>query len=173
MAFAPPIAPAVGSAAGRSSTAVCERQSAMRGVPVQRAARAPGPTTPARGVISMALGKSFTESLSLSGNFTKLLALAAHVGLDLDATPGTLFAPSDRAFDRLKTGTLEAWYRKPTVAKAILEHHLLPEKVLTLANIKGCGFWEGTKGGPIAYEGKAAEIVSRLCILYSLISLLT
>lgn len=155
MAFVPSLAPAAASAASRSATAVCERQSAMRGLPVQRSARTPVRTTRTRNVTSMVLGKSFTESLALSGNFTKLLALAAHVGLDLDATPGTLFAPDDRAFDRLKTGTLEAWYRKPTVAKAILEHHLLPEKFLTLAKIKGCGFWEGTKGGPISYEGKA------------------
>lgn len=154
MAFVPTLAPAVSSAAGRSAAAVCERESALRGLPVQRSARAPVRTTPKRNVTSMVLGKSFTESLALSGNFKELLALAAHVELDLDAIPGTLFAPDDRAFGRLKPGTLEAWYRKPTVAKAILEHHVLPGQVLTLAKIKGCGFWEGTKGGAISFEGK-------------------
>lgn len=153
MAFVSSIAPAVLSPASSPATAVCERQSAMRGVPVQRSARAPVRTTATRQTTSMVLGKSFTESLALSGNFKEFLALAKFVGLDLDATPGTLFAPDDRAFGRLKPGTLEAWYKKPAVAKAILEHHLLPGKVLTLAKIKGCGFWEGTMGGPLAYEG--------------------
>lgn len=154
MAFVSSLAPAVASAASSSATAVCERQTSLRGVPVQRAARAPARPPTAQSTTSMVLGKSFTESLALAANFKQLLALAKHVGLDLDATPGTLFAPDDNAFGRLKPGTLEAWYKKPTVAKAILEHHILPGQVLTLAKIKGCGFWETTKGGPLSYEGK-------------------
>jgi uncharacterized surface protein with fasciclin (FAS1) repeats len=158
MAFVSCLAPAVASAASSSAAAVCGRHTSLRGVPVQCAACAPARSAPARPATSMVLGKTFTESLAMAGNFTQLLKLAKASGLDLDARRGTLFAPDDRAFGRLKPGTLEAWYAKPTVAKAILDHHLLPDKVLTLAKIKGCGWWETTMGGPLSYEGLGAVI---------------
>lgn len=146
------LAPCVASASSTAS-AVCERQSSMRGASLRRvSAPAPRAARAATRAPTMVYGKTMKESMKESCNFKQLLALAEHVGLDLDAVEGTLFAPDDNAFNRLKAGTLKAWYANPVVAKAILSHHFLPAQVLTLAEIKNSGFWESTTGGPLSYE---------------------
>lgn len=157
MAFVSSLAPVVGSAASSASSAVCERQTSMRGAPVRRAAMQSRPA-PANATPTMLYGESFREALENNCNFTELIKLADHVGFDLDSMSGTFFAPDNKAFACLKPGTLEAWYAKPDVAKNILVHHLVPDQVLTLAKITGCGWFESTQGGPLGYEGLGAII---------------
>lgn len=154
------LAPTVASASSSSTaSAVCERQSSMRGASLRRvSAPAPRAARAATLAPTMVYGKTMVESMRASCNFKQLLALAEHAGLDLDAVEGTLFAPDDNAFNRLKVGTLESWYAKPVVAKAILTHHFLPVQVLTLANIKNSGFWETTTGGALSYENILGKI---------------
>jgi uncharacterized surface protein with fasciclin (FAS1) repeats len=151
---------AVAAVSGTTTTAaaVCERHSVLHGsrLPSSRAAviaakRSVNTTT-------MATGQSVVECLKSFGNFKTLLNLSAVCGIDLDSVKGTLFAPNDAAFRYLKPGTLEAWYAKTDVAKAILLHHVLPGQVLTLAKITGVGYWEGTMGGPLSYEGLGGVI---------------
>lgn len=153
MAFVPSVGPSRPAAAQTQST--CQRASAFYGTAVpSTASRAAVPSPrPTRSNVSMTWGKTFTESLELSGNYKCLLGLVKACRIDLDSMQGTLFAPDDNAFARLKPGTLEAWYKKLDVASAMVTHHFVPGEPMTLAKIKGVGYWENTTGGPLSYEG--------------------
>jgi uncharacterized surface protein with fasciclin (FAS1) repeats len=159
MAFVSSVGAAVvaGSTAA-SCSAVCHRQTTMRGTPLRSCSNRAPVLTVRAAITRMATGDSVVECLKSYGNYKTLLSLSEACGVDLDAVKGTLFAPSDAAFEYLKPGTIEAWYAKLDVAKAILLHHVLPGKVLTLAKITGVGYWEGTMGGSLAYEGLGGVI---------------
>lgn len=93
------------------------------------------------------------QSLEFAQNFKTLLALADAAGVDLDVSNCTLFAPNDYSFSRLRPGLVDELLARPEDARAVLLRHILPGRVLTSKQIKGCGFWEDVPGGPLGYEG--------------------
>lgn len=101
----------------------------------------------------MILGKSIKQSLQLSGRHKTLLRLAEAAGVDLDVSNCTVFAPSDAAFERTRPGYIDSLLADPQAAAAVILRHVLPGRVLTSKQIKGCGFWEDVAGGPLGYEG--------------------
>lgn len=111
----------------------------------------------------MTLGKTVKETLQSNPNFKTLLQLADAAGVDLDVSNCTVFAPSNRAFSRLREGLVAELLADPVSARAILLRHILPGHVLTSKMIKGSGFWDGVPGGPLPYEaiGPIVKIASQ------------
>lgn len=105
----------------------------------------------------MIFGKTIKETLYLTKNYPTLLKLAEACNVDLDVS-GTFFAPSEAAFSRLPAGAIGCLLAKPEQARAILLYHVLPDRVLTTKQIKGCGFFESVMGGPLGYEGLGAIV---------------
>lgn len=103
----------------------------------------------------MVAGKTIGESIRENINYSTLQSLLNATGLDIDAAGGgTLFAPTNKAFDAMRPGLLDEIIANPNgVASQVLLRHLLPE-TLTVADLKkkGSGFWYSVPGGPLAFE---------------------
>lgn len=82
-----------------------------------------------------------------------LLALIAAAGIDPSTLSGTLFAPTENAFNRLPAGTAEWLIARPELLKSIIERHVI-NRVVTTKQIKGVGYFEDAFFGPkLSYEG--------------------
>lgn len=66
-------------------------------------------------------------SIARAAGLTKLLACVAAAGLELPATPVTIFAPTDAAFEALPKGTVDKLLRPEAKAtlRTILLHHVV------------------------------------------------
>ena len=77
--------------------------------------------------------KDILTTATDAGSFTTLIAAIKAAGLaDTLAGPGpfTVFAPTDAAFAKLPTGTLDALIASPDVLKQVLTYHVVSGKVL-------------------------------------------
>jgi uncharacterized surface protein with fasciclin (FAS1) repeats len=92
------------------------------------------------------------DTAAAAGNFTTLLAAAEAAGL-VDALRGegplTVFAPTDEAFAKLPTGTLESLLADPEALADILLYHVAEGK-LTAKNVSDRGFITTLLGRPLA-----------------------
>jgi len=74
-----------------------------------------------------------------AGTFTTLVAAITAAGLDTalkSAGPFTVFAPSDEAFSKLPSGTIEALLEDLSTLRKILEYHVVSGKVTSAEVIK-------------------------------------
>lgn len=106
----------------------------------------------------MVFGQTVKESLYSAKIYNTLIQLAEAAGVDLDVSNCTVFAPSDAAFARTAPGFVERLMSNPAEAAAVIARHVLPGRVLTSKQIKGCGFWENVPGGALGYEGLGAIV---------------
>lgn len=110
----------------------------------------------------MVAGKTIGETVATNLNFSTLNSLLKATSIDLDvAGGGTLFAPTNRAFSRLRTGFLDELIASPRGASATLLRHLIPKQSITVSDMKksGDGFWYSVPGGPLSFSaGGVARI---------------
>lgn len=106
---------------------------------------------------SMAYGETVKEVIEGSKKYPTLVKLAKSCNFDLNVT-GTVFLPNEAAFARLPKRTVQYLLGDQATARAVLAYHVYPLEMLTLAKIKGCGFFEGIVGGMLSYEGLGAVI---------------
>lgn len=102
---------------------------------------------------TMVLGKSIKQTLVDNPKYSTLVRLANSAGLDLNLANCTVFAPDNAAFKRKPSAYLEELLQNPQKATALLRRHIVPNRVLTTKQLRGCGFWEDVWGGPLGYEG--------------------
>jgi uncharacterized surface protein with fasciclin (FAS1) repeats len=73
------------------------------------------------------------QTADSAGNFTTLLAAAQAAGLAetlSEGGPYTVFAPTDKAFNKLPAGTVEQLLENPDQLREILLYHVVPGRVL-------------------------------------------
>lgn len=78
------------------------------------------------------------DTASTSGTLKTFVTAARAAGLTetlKNSGPYTVFAPSDSAFQKLPSGTLDALMKDKRKLASILSHHILPGKVL-IADVK-------------------------------------
>ncbi|CDF41152.1 unnamed protein product [Chondrus crispus] len=103
-------------------------------------------------------GKTVKESLVDANKYKTLIQLAEAAGVDLDVSNCTVFAPNDAAFASTPPGFVTNLLARPAEAAAVIARHILPDRVYTSKQIRGCGFWDGVPGGPLPYEGLGAIV---------------
>jgi uncharacterized surface protein with fasciclin (FAS1) repeats len=78
------------------------------------------------------MSKNIVETARDAGSFTTLLAAVDAAGLGdtlAEAGPFTVFAPSDDAFAKLPTGTVESLLADPAKLTDVLTYHVVPGRV--------------------------------------------
>lgn len=74
-----------------------------------------------------------------AGSFNTLVAAVTAAGLDTPlkgAGPFTVFAPTDEAFSKLPSGTVETLLEDPIELRKILEYHVVSGKVMAADVVK-------------------------------------
>jgi uncharacterized surface protein with fasciclin (FAS1) repeats len=74
-----------------------------------------------------------------AGTFNTLVAAVTAAGLDTTlkgAGPFTVFAPTDEAFSKLPSGTVESLLEDPIELRKILEYHVVTGKVMAADVVK-------------------------------------
>jgi uncharacterized surface protein with fasciclin (FAS1) repeats len=102
-----------------------------------------------------ASSKNLIDTAAANGSFHKLgkaLEAAELTNVLKDSGPYTFFAPTDAAFDRLPTGTLENWLKPENKAElvSVLKYHVLPGRA-SAADV-------GTMSHPKMMQGQSAAI---------------
>ena len=79
------------------------------------------------------------DTAMTAGTFTTLVAAITAAGLDTalkSPGPFTVFAPSDDAFSKLPSGTVEALLQDILTLRKILEYHVVSGKVMAADVVK-------------------------------------
>ena len=83
--------------------------------------------------------KDIVDTAVQAGNFTTLVTAVKAAGL-ADALKGdgpfTVFAPTDEAFAKLPSGTMQKLLDNPEQLKAILLYHVVPGKLMAADVVK-------------------------------------
>jgi len=77
--------------------------------------------------------KNIVETAFAAGNFTTLIAAIKAAGITdtlTGRTPFTVFAPTDKAFEKLPTGAWDALLKDAAKLKAVLSYHVITGHVL-------------------------------------------
>jgi uncharacterized surface protein with fasciclin (FAS1) repeats len=96
-----------------------------------------------------------------AGNFTTLVAAVKAAGLvDTLKGPGpfTVFAPTDEAFAKLPTGTVDALLKDPAKLKDILLYHVVSGKVLA-ADVSKMKTAKTVEGGSVKVHAMAGKVM--------------
>ena len=102
--------------------------------------------------------KNIVETAVAAGSFNTLVTAVKAAGLvETLSGPGpfTVFAPSDVAFAKLPSGTLDALLKDKAKLTSILTYHVVPGKVMAADVIKANG------AKPATANGQALDIVVR------------
>jgi uncharacterized surface protein with fasciclin (FAS1) repeats len=78
------------------------------------------------------MSKNIVETAREAGSFTTLLAALDAAGLGetlADGGPFTVFAPSDEAFAKLPSGTVESLLTDPAKLADVLTYHVVPGRI--------------------------------------------
>lgn len=103
------------------------------------------------------MSKNIVETAREAGSFTTLLAAVDAAGLGdtlAGGGPFTLFAPTDEAFAKLPSGTVESLLADPAKLTDVLTYHVVPGRV-TAAEAVQLDAAPTVQGGelPIAVDG--------------------
>lgn len=99
---------------------------------------------------AMKMDKTIVDVAVANGSFKTLvtaLKAADLVGALQGDGPFTVFAPTDAAFAKLPTGTLDALLKDPKQLASILTYHVVSGKVMAADVIKGNGAKPATLNG--------------------------
>ena len=118
-------------------------------------------TTPV--IIGGSPTRDIVETTMEAGTFKTLIVAWEAAGLvdDLKAEgPFTLFAPSDKAFDRLPEGTVERLLRPENRAelRAILTYHIVPSRMST-EEARTVLRAESLEGGELRFWARGEEVM--------------
>ena len=111
---------------------------------------------------SPAAAADIVETASANGSFTTLVAAVKAAGL-VDTLKGqgpfTVFAPSDEAFRKLPSGTLENLLKPENKAQLtkVLTYHVVPGKVMA-SDITGKTTAKTVQGSTVALDATGATV---------------
>jgi uncharacterized surface protein with fasciclin (FAS1) repeats len=132
----------------------------------------PGTTLPvnpsASTVPAMGAG-GFVETLNAAGGFSILVRALQSTGLAATLRTGgpyTVLAPTDAAFGKLPTGTVDALMANPTQLATILQYHVIPGRIMsadivsmtspnTPDTLQGSSLTVATANGVTTFNGTA------------------
>lgn len=89
--------------------------------------------------VAQAPTKNIVEIAAGNENFTTLVSLVKKAGLVevlAGEGPFTVFAPTNKAFEKLPKATLEAVGNDPELLKAVLTYHVVPGRVMAADVVK-------------------------------------
>ena len=125
--------------------------------------------------------KNIVDTMTDANQFTTLAAGLKAAGLSNRLSnngPFTVFAPTDKAFDRLPKGALDALLQDPAKLKAVLNYHVIEGRVMVrdmksgdLMTLQGSALTAAVSSSDVQVNGahvKRADLVATNGVIHAI-----